>query len=663
MSVSLSRLRSRGTATVVGVAVAALGLGGASPAGAIGVDTGFGTGGVANHGDPAVADAYFSVVAAPGGGTYTVGYTTIAESTDRAVLVTKADANGVLDPTFGTGEIPGRAVINLVSTFEVGVTGGAETGRGIAVDATGRILVLGDVEAPQAGPNPTDVDVFVARLSPAGKLDTSFGAAGVSRISLSDGAGGNTRDASGYAIFVRPDRTIVFAAAQGLDSGSPSRTDRDIAAVQLRADGSRDTSWGENGVSVIRKSGSENLRFGLLDSKGRYLATAYHNAGSGNQPFIYRWRTDGKADTSFGDDGIATGYPAGATGLAEAYGISEQSGKYVISAYGRDAAVPLTASVDALLFRFTESGELDRTFGTNGLTYYGADDEANPADRHRNSVVLPDGRIVAVGSSGTDALISVTLPEGQPDTSFSPTGYVVLDLGGTDDVLWGAARIGNGYQVVASGSGNTGIGTTAEPRQVKIDLTPVATTTAVKVAKSTAPYGAANSVTVTLAGGGAPVAGAVTLTLGSWSKAVRVPASGTVKVALPKLGVGAHKLTATFAAAPGLATSKGSVTVKVTKATSTAAVALSKKSVKVGKQATASVKVSSSTVPAPTGTIRIYDGSKVLKTYTLTAAKKGTYKVLLPKLAAGSHAIKVVYSGSGVIKGATSKTVVLKVTK
>ena len=59
--------------------------------------------------------------------------------------------------------------------------------------------------------------------------------------------------------------------------------------------------------------------------------------------------------------------------------------------------------------------------------------------------------------------------------------------------------------------------------------------------------------------------------------------------------------------------------------------------------------------PQPTGTVKLYDGSKVLKTLSLNAIHGGVIGFTYKKLKTGKHKIKAVYSGSAPITGSTSK--------
>ncbi|MBK7819831.1 MAG: hypothetical protein IPJ61_01830 [Tessaracoccus sp.] len=389
-----------------------------------------------NHGAPDVADAYNGIVRAPDGGTYNVGYQ-VVDSTNRAVLITKSNADGAIDTSFG---VDGRAVLDLVSEFNEVVTtnpGAKETGKGIAVDKLGRLLVVGEVEGDQSdAATAIDTDIFVARVHPSGTLDRSYGTnGGWTRISLSDGvnpAGGAlVTDAAGWDIFVRPNQKSIISAAIGADSGS-DRTGRDAAAVQLTAAGKLDASFGDGGVASIPTPFSDNLRRGLLDD-GSYFTTSYANVGMNNQPFIQKFTPDGTPDASWGDDGLATTYPGGKGGFAEAYGMHKGAdGNYIVSAYGyrggREGAAAGN-SVDALLFGLKPNGTLNTTWADRGLVaYHVGEDGNNSGDRHRDHAILPDGRVVGIGgTSGTaNALVTITLPDGSPapptsSTSAAPT--------------------------------------------------------------------------------------------------------------------------------------------------------------------------------------------------------------------------------------------------
>lgn len=91
--------------------------------------------------------------------------------------------------------------------------------------------------------------------------------------------------------------------------------------------------------------------------------------------------------------------------------------------------------------------------------------------------------------------------------------------------------------------------------------------------------------------------------------------------------------------APGTATSSA---VQVAKLPSTTALTLSATRTTPRKRVTASVTVLVSGLPAPGGSVKLYDGRRELKTVPLTTS---TIQVRLPRLSKGKHVIKAVYSG------------------
>ncbi len=627
---------------------------------------------VTNQGNPAVADALNGNTPSPDGGAYSVGYEVVPVgdyATNRAILITKSNADGTLDTTWGTD---GRKTIDLVSSFHESLptaTGGAkEVATGATVDNQGRLLIVGQVEGSQAAAETAvDTDVFVARVHPNGNLDGSFGGGGWTRISLSDGyapVGATTPaavDAAGYDVHLRPNRKILIPAAIGTDSGG-TRTARDAAAVQLTAGGKLDASFGDGGVASIPTPQGDNLRRGLLDDDGSFFTTAYANVGSNNQPFISKFTSSGEPDESWGDDGLATTYPGGNGGFAEAYGMRKGAdGNYTVTGYGyrggRTGDEALN-SVDAIIFSLAPDGSLNRDWADRGFLNYHIGPNGNSSqDRHRDHLILPDGRIVGAGGSSGDGgkgLISVTSADGK-------SGEVItMELGGTDDHLWGLTTVGDGYTVIASGFGG------GDSYVVSLDLSPVASETSLSPGSSSAAYGAANTATIGLSVDGAAAAGSVDVTVdGEALETVAVSDSGEATVDLPRtLAVGSHEVEATFAGGEGVAASSASATVEVTKAATGTTVKLPKK-VKSSKKATATIKVTADGVPAgvsATGKVTVKSGSKTLATANLKASDKGTVKVKLPKLAVKTHTVKVTYAGNANLKK-SSGTAKLKVVK
>lgn len=100
--------------------------------------------------------------------------------------------------------------------------------------------------------------------------------------------------------------------------------------------------------------------------------------------------------------------------------------------------------------------------------------------------------------------------------------------------------------------------------------------------------------------------------------------------------------------------------VPVARLESTTTSTLSATRIKRGKTVKAGVTVTVPGVPAPSGTVKIQDGVKTLKTFTMDPFRKGvmTVKLSTKKLKVGRHKIKLVYVGNP--STATSKARVIR---
>jgi len=312
-----------------------------------------------------------------------------------------------------------------------------------------------------------------------------------------------------WGALVDPDDTVVIEASRGTDiAAEPAKIDRDLALIKLTTDGALNTSFdgGAGGVPGISIAGNtfegtplnDSARRPKLTSGNRIVAGSYGSAtGITNKPAVYRFMPDGALDTSYSGDGIATGEPLGpGPAFAETYDVGIQEGeRYVITGYG-NRAVP-GSSVDMVSFRFKANGDLDPSYGTNGVTRYDAG--IGQEDRGRDIDVTSEGRIVIGGSSAQGAgdliaAIYLLRPNGQFETSFGDGGALKVNLGGNGDGFFGISDTASdtratvaGYKGVTGGAGDD-----AAVVRVNLDL------------ENTGPAGAAGSPGVSPSGSGTP---------------------------------------------------------------------------------------------------------------------------------------------------------------
>lgn len=138
-------------------------------------------------------------------------------------------------------------------------------------------------------------------------------------------------------------------------------------------------------------------------------------------------------------------------------------------------------------------------------------------------------------------------------------------------------------------------------------------------------------------------------------------AAGTVRVPLPGLDPGAHRVAVQYAGGPFQTGSTSAEVPFVLQAPTSVASVLSAASVKTTAQAKLTVTVRSGSAAASSGTVVIRDGSKQIATANLPAT--GKLVVTLPKLAAGTHKITAVFNGTDLLEPSTGAALTLKVTK
>jgi uncharacterized delta-60 repeat protein len=409
-----------------------------------GLDTAFGQNGVlAAPLSTTDHDRLLAITNGPGGSFYAAGWTSPAG--DNAMVLAKIGPDGKYDPAFGEA---GLATVNVA-------VGGKtiEVARAVAVQPDGKILIAGPVEknVKATGTAAKDTDIAVLRFDAAGKPDATFGKGGRALVDIGTG---KPIDAETYVadnswgVAALPDGRIVFFGS----TPSADREDADYAIVGLTSTGALDPNFGTKGKTIVDldKTG-DSPRNMVVQPDGKLVFTGYSkNAEDVVSPVLIRTTSDGKLDTAFGTNGVAN-HLVLPGGVAESYTVGLQGDKYVMAGYGHGADP--AEKVDLVSYRFNADGSWDKTYGTDGLTRI---DVAKDADRGRNLAVLPDGRILAVGSGSpsaglVDAMVVLLDKDGKSIPAFGTAGHALSDLGGPGDGWFGVAVAPDGKSVMMVG--------------------------------------------------------------------------------------------------------------------------------------------------------------------------------------------------------------------
>jgi uncharacterized delta-60 repeat protein len=257
-----------------------------------------------------------------------VGWSENSVTGKAETLVVRYLDDGTPDPDFGGGD--GMVALpNAAST----------AGFSVALLSDQRIAIAGEVQS--SGPG-WDFAAFL--LTTTGELDASFDADGVSVAVFGPG-----HDiAFGIAVDAL-DRVVLAGRVE-------TTTSQRFGVVRMDSSGTLDATFSGDGMRTVRFRGGPAASDVAIQPNGRIVVAGHSN---GEKRFaLARLLTDGSLDSSFSDDGqttTATGGDAHAVAL-------QPDGKIVVAGQGRPGD-----DVDFTVARYRSKGKLDLTFGNDGI--------------------------------------------------------------------------------------------------------------------------------------------------------------------------------------------------------------------------------------------------------------------------------------------------------
>ena len=302
------------------------------------------------------------------------------------VMVLRCNADGTLDNTFGTN--------GLVTC----INGSSDEGNAVAIQPDGKIVIAGGTQL-------TPVHALVLRLNSDGTFDDGFGNGGMVI---------GTWGSNGTGLAVQPDGKVVIAGGRDLQ--------------RFLEDGTPDPDFGQGGVVAFELSPISSHALALQKDGKIVVLAEFHVMDP--RHVLLRFKQDGTPDRTFGSEGHSLYWKVMASSLA----IQPDGKILVLGAIGKDMLFHM------LVLRFRPDGELDATFGDQGVGLYNA---RHPGWASGSGIALQtNGRIVSTGevryhdgNSDLD-ILTIRIKGWGPVTLASPfTGESLLS-GSTHKIEW-----------------------------------------------------------------------------------------------------------------------------------------------------------------------------------------------------------------------------------
>ncbi|MBI5759431.1 MAG: hypothetical protein HZA46_13005 [Planctomycetales bacterium] len=359
----------------------------------------------------------------------------------------RLNTDGTLDESFGS--------FGTVSTTVPGWL--TSKAFDVAIQADGKILV-GGISLVGLDTSSGRYAFEIVRYNTNGTVDTSFGSnpqwPGFVLLEL----GRQFNVATSLALSPVTGKIAVA----GYVDDTPLQTDngdRDLALIQLNANGTVDSGFDSDGIVITDVGGFDDQVFDVTyDANEKIVVAGRGGTATGSDFLLARYNTNGSLDTSFGD--LSTGWALadlGAGDTATSLAI-QPDGRIVIGGYvdptpdGEGA--PGNGDQDSAIGRFTSLGVLDTSFLSVGLTAFAA----SSSDNIVNAVaVQPNGKLVTTGYAleGVSRAFTVSrfLSDGVVDSAFGTSGTVITPIFAGDE-SHGLALQSDGKIVVAGFSTN-----------------------------------------------------------------------------------------------------------------------------------------------------------------------------------------------------------------
>jgi hypothetical protein len=270
------------------------------------------------------------------------------------------------------------------------------------------------------------------------------------------------------------------------------------------------------------------------------------------------------------------------------------------------------------------------------------------------------GQSVTISATVT-GLTGAALPTGTVALASGSTSFGTITLAsGTGSVSSSTIPVGT-YSIVGTYSSDVSYAASAStPQTLAITVTPTVTFTATP---ATAALGTGIVLKATVASSASTPTGTLYFMDGTTTLGSATLSGGTASYTASGLAIGTHSITVRYGGDGANAVASSTAqTVTITTITPTVALTATPSTTTIGTAVALSATVGGgSGTTTPTGTVKFYDGTTLLSTFTLSGTS-GVATYSAAALAVGSHSITAVYSGDANYAGLTSTAQTVTIT-
>jgi uncharacterized delta-60 repeat protein len=355
------------------------------------------------------------------GAYYVAGFASPGAPTGYSMAVTKFNADGSVDVTFGSN---GVVLLSSPANAEA---------YDMALDADGNLIIAGVTTS-------TPVASFaVVKLLPSGAPDATFGTGGIVTAAPYSGAG------IGDTVLIQPaDGKIIVTGHGGAGN---------FLLMRFNTDGTPDSTFGFGGTvetDIGDLNQPDQSSHAILAPDGKIIVVGSTFNGTDTDTAIARYNADGSLDTTFN----ATGFRPGTDVLDvsplgdHAHAVATLADGTIVLAGFAGASAFYTGNSNLMLMRYNTDGSVEV-----------AEHDLEFSEVGRSIAVQPDGKVLVAGfiygglGNVQFAVARMDSATGNLDTTFgNGAGYVLSDFAAGQGGVASSVAVDSLGRILVSGT-------------------------------------------------------------------------------------------------------------------------------------------------------------------------------------------------------------------